>query len=103
MTFDQFIALRNDPRRPLALGIYRVEAPARPSSLPSRRPAPPPPPRHPFVAAARPVGHRTEPTRVCLACHEPAFLVGRTLMCERCAAEVRWRISLAQSGLRVVS
>lgn len=45
---------------------------------------------------------RSEPTRVCLICLTPAFLVVGTLRCQACASEIRWRVSLARQGLRVI-
>ena len=45
---------------------------------------------------------RSEPSRVCLVCLTPAFLVVGTLRCQACDAEIRWRVSLARQGLRVV-
>jgi len=72
---------------------------------PSRRPASPPPPRRVSLAAVvKRVGYADgRPHRVCRICFEPAHLVARTGMCTSCAAEVRWRVSLARQGLKVVS
>jgi hypothetical protein len=101
MKFDDYVALCNDPRRPLALGIYRVQAPVRPVSPPSRRPAPPPPRRGSTPAVVQRVGFADgSPATVCKICHEPAH-VGRSWTCQTCAAEIKWRVAVARSGLRV--
>jgi hypothetical protein len=65
-------------------------------AAPARRVSPP-------VAVKR-VGYADgSPHLLCRVCFEPAHLVARTGMCPSCAAEVRWRVSLARQGLKVVS
>jgi hypothetical protein len=85
---------KGQPRRsapPPARARVEILSSVRPS--PPRRPAPVPAVRQPA---------RREPSRVCNICLEPALLVPGTLRCAPCAAEVSWRVRLAQQGLRVV-
>jgi hypothetical protein len=80
----------------------------RPSTTPPARsrvttpPAPPPTTRRVALTARRPVGYADgRPHLVCHVCLEAAHLDGRG-RCERCAAELRWRVALLQAGIRFV-
>jgi hypothetical protein len=80
----------------------------RPSTTPPARSRvailtpPPPTTRRAAVTARRPVGYAAgRPHLICGICLEPAHLDGKG-RCEWCAAELAWRVKLAQSGLRFI-
>jgi hypothetical protein len=92
--------LREQNRRDLAEFNENMEAIRRDRLRTSPRPIAP---RRPLTSARRPVGYPDgRPHLVCSICFEPAHLVPGTVRCEGCHAEVRWRVGLAQRGLRVV-
>ena len=75
---------------------------ARENGTVGSRPHAPRPPMPAPTATRRRVGYPDgRPHLVCAICFEPAH-VDANYRCETCAAEVAWRVQLAQAGLRFV-